>query len=394
MPTMDWLLSPVSREEFFDSFFEKQHCIISRSDPEYYRSILGIGDLDSLLGSHLLKAPDDIAIVQADRDIASTEFLDSSGNSDARKVVRQFVEGATIIFSRAHLRIPALRRLCTSLSHELLTRAQTNIYVTPKNSQGFKPHWDTHDVLVLQVSGRKTWSLYNTHIELPLRGQTFKGEAEYVGEMTSTFVLNPGDIAYIPRGLVHSAQASEETSVHITTGLVSFTWADYLLQGVSEAALGNIELRKSLPADFLEEAFQHSKGKESILARLELANQFIASSFSGRYFQEELFAAAPPCFDDLLIQSSNLSDITPDWTVRLRQGSVISIKQNGETLELSFCDNTIELPAFTLESLNAALSGTSIKIRNLPGTLDEGGKVVLVKRLVKEGLVQATLKEF
>ena len=39
---------------------------------------------------------------------------------------------------------------------------------------GFKAHFDTHDVFVLQIEGCKRWTLYDTPIELPLRGQEYK----------------------------------------------------------------------------------------------------------------------------------------------------------------------------------------------------------------------------
>jgi ribosomal protein L16 Arg81 hydroxylase len=33
--------------------------------------------------------------------------------------------------------------------------AQTNIYLSPPNAQGFGTHFDSHDVFVLQVAGSK-----------------------------------------------------------------------------------------------------------------------------------------------------------------------------------------------------------------------------------------------
>jgi ribosomal protein L16 Arg81 hydroxylase len=37
----------------------------------------------------------------------------------------------------------------------------------------FKPHYDTHDVLVLHVVNSKRWTTYGTPIEPPLAGQGF-----------------------------------------------------------------------------------------------------------------------------------------------------------------------------------------------------------------------------
>ncbi|WP_420461677.1 JmjC domain-containing protein [Candidatus Palauibacter sp.] len=43
-----------------------------------------------------------------------------------------------------------------------------------RRTQGFRPHWDTHDVSVLQVVGSKRWRLYDggrlaPHVPVPCR---------------------------------------------------------------------------------------------------------------------------------------------------------------------------------------------------------------------------------
>ena len=48
---------------------------------------------------------------------------------------------------------------------------QANSYYTPRRSQGFAVHHDTHDVFVLQVAGEKHWRVYDPLLELPLKAQ-------------------------------------------------------------------------------------------------------------------------------------------------------------------------------------------------------------------------------
>ncbi len=65
----------------------------------------------------------------------------------------------------------------------------------------FGAHWDDHDVLVLQVHGRKCcWFCYGKRDAYPMKGAlaaTKIGDAE---ELLWSEVLEPGDIPYIPRG--------------------------------------------------------------------------------------------------------------------------------------------------------------------------------------------------
>ncbi len=89
-----------------------------------------------------------------------------------------------------------------------------------------------------------------------------------LGEPTSEFVLKAGDCAYVPRGMVHDASTSGEgPSLHITCGLIVKTWAEVILEAVSEVALSEVEFRRSLPPGFAHRDFDRTQA-EAIFARL------------------------------------------------------------------------------------------------------------------------------
>ncbi|MGO7984355.1 JmjC domain-containing protein, partial [Rhizobium johnstonii] len=69
----------------------------------------------------------------------------------------EFAAGATIVLQGLHRLWPPLIDFTRLLIDDLGHPAQVNAYVTPASSQGFDPHYDTHDVFVLQVSGEKHW---------------------------------------------------------------------------------------------------------------------------------------------------------------------------------------------------------------------------------------------
>ena len=96
--------------------------------------------------------------------------------------------------------MPTLARLCVALGRRFSSRVQTNVYLTPPDTQGFTPHWDTHDVFVLQISDAKRWSIYDTKERLPLRGQRFEPGTP-PGDVSDEFELGPGSAVYLPRGL-------------------------------------------------------------------------------------------------------------------------------------------------------------------------------------------------
>src|SRR5207244_4951821 len=110
--------------------------------------------------------------------------------------------------------IPTLASFCRNLEKEFTFPFQTNVYLTPAHAQGAAYHYDTHDVFVLQVVNSKRWRIYGTPVESPLASQEFDSALHRQGELTLQFELEPGDVAYIPRGILHEAQSGEDVSLH------------------------------------------------------------------------------------------------------------------------------------------------------------------------------------
>lgn len=105
--------------------------------------------------------------------------------------------------------------------HFGLSHVSCNLYLTPSNASGFESHWDWMDVIVVQMSGEKTWSLWKEPT-LPLSTATLKREPELhenQAERYSDLRLGQGDILYIPRGTLHNASTGSSESLHLTFGI-------------------------------------------------------------------------------------------------------------------------------------------------------------------------------
>ena len=102
---------------------------------------------------------------------------------------------------------------------------QANAYVTPPSSRGFSAHYDVHDVFVLQLAGRKHWTIHAPVLARPAArpavgtavGRGGRGRAS--SEPAIDTVLEPGDALYLPRGWLHAATALGEVSAHLTVGI-------------------------------------------------------------------------------------------------------------------------------------------------------------------------------
>ncbi len=94
------------------------------------------------------------------------------------KVLAALADGSTLVLQALHRTWPPLVDFGSRLAEELGHPVQINAYITPPQSQGFAPHHDVHDVFVLQVSGRKHWTVHAPVVEDPLSNQPFDGFKE------------------------------------------------------------------------------------------------------------------------------------------------------------------------------------------------------------------------
>jgi lysine-specific demethylase/histidyl-hydroxylase NO66 len=170
-------------------------------------------------------------------------------------VLRLFADGSTVVLQGLHRLWPPLIEFADQLAADLGHPTQVNAYITPPSSRGFSPHYDVHDVFVLQVAGEKHWTIHEPVLRDPLRTQPWNDRATEVAaaaerEPVIDAVLEPGDALYLPRGYLHSARALGEISAHLTIGVHSVTrWAaaESALDLVAGLAAEDPQLRGSLP---------------------------------------------------------------------------------------------------------------------------------------------------
>ena len=381
-----WLIDPLPAAEFERDYYEQRLAHIRREASPYYAELLSVADLDNVLGTHAASYPD-IKLVRGDGDVDAGGYTNDAGRIQPLEVARLFDDGATVIFNQLHKRVPALAHLCVALGRRFSSRVQTNVYLTPPDAQGFAPHWDTHDVFVVQVSGTKRWSIYDTKVRLPLRGQRFE-RGTPPGDVTDEFELGPGSAVYLPRGLMHSARSTDEPSLHVTLGLTAFTWAEFLVESVTAAALEEEPLRRNLPREFAREGFPAAERERLFGEKMA----FVLSRFDPeavwRRFTDEVLATDVPLFTDLLSDRLRGDRLTPRSRVTRRVGLLTEVVKEGETCLLRFCGRELRLPAGVWPALRFTTTAEEFAVEDLPDCLDEQGKLTLVARLVREGVLQ------
>jgi hypothetical protein len=220
--------------------------------PAHHAGLLSIADLDAFLATDAACEPR-VSMADSGRRgsaaVPPEEYLREDGRVDLPGLFHAFDRGATLVVSRFHELHPALMRFCRGLEQVFLHGVQANIYLTPPGAQGFRAHYDVHDVLVLQVVGEKRWRIWpGQPVPQPTWRTPWPGGIEPEGE-AETLTLRPGDSLYVPRGVMHdaAAQDGDEPSLHVTVGLLDPSFATVLRLAVDLLEENEPALRQSFP---------------------------------------------------------------------------------------------------------------------------------------------------
>lgn len=385
--SFEWLIDPILPSTFYSEFYEKEPLLIERQDASKWTSLLSIDVIDHYLATTTPCHPD-VFLVDAARDLKPDDYAFPAshppGRIDLPRAYQLFASGATISLSQMQERVAPLAQLCRAMEQTFSSHFQTNIYLSPPNAQGFKTHFDSHDVFVLQVSGSKIWTLYDTVISLPLRGQAFDPEKHTAGPPTREFQLNAGDLFYCPRGLFHSARSTDESSLHITLGLIGKTWADVMIEAVSEICLATPALRANLPPGFATPGFDLNEAAANFRAEFETVARDVEFAPILQRMAEDFITSRRPdlygCLQEIdapLMLESKVAP-RPDLNYLMREAD--------EKIVILFGASEISFPGFVRDALDFALRHGPFTVSDLPQLEDEE-KLVLVRRLLKEGLL-------
>ena len=136
--------------------------------------------------------------------------------------------GATLVLNRFDERFATLRELCAEVADFTNAETLANGYATFSTTGGFGMHWDTHDVMAVQLIGRKRWKVYQPTFQHPLPEQKSMQHHEGMPDTpVLDIVLEAGDMIYVPRGWWHNAIPIGET-FHIAIGIHGPTMLDYI----------------------------------------------------------------------------------------------------------------------------------------------------------------------
>lgn len=379
------LIEPLGVNEFLRDYYEKKPLLSPSNNCRNFGDLISLEKLDHLLATSELP-PASIDMARSKPPISKANFTFKSGNIDRGAVVRHYQSGATIIFPQINLAIDELANFCRNLEFELSCKVQTNVYLTPRNSQGFKTHYDDHDVFILQIHGKKNWNLYQQAVEKPFRGEPFDSSEHEAGKLNLNFTMEPGDCLYIPRGYMHDAtNVGSEPSLHITVGLLVKKWADLMLEVLSEVALNNSEFRESLPVGFAKKDFDNSNARTDFRKLVEtFANE---ADFDNVFnmFKQEYYRTRKPNLKGALMQSS--VGMEAGTSYRLRKNFQFAIKSEGEQTVVACAGGDLKFSVSAEVGLRFILEGNSFDRDHFSDLPNDEGKEI-IEKLIAFGVIE------
>jgi ribosomal protein L16 Arg81 hydroxylase len=299
----------LSRQEFFDSYFE-QRCLFKKAAvsssivdfPEVDRIVYGWDPADPTLRLYLKGA------------VPQSEYLESWDDVDGRrarivpaKIRALLSSGATLVLDRIERKIPAIGQICCEVGELVSQQVCANAYIAFGGEGTFGKHWDTHDVLAIQLIGTKRWRVFAPTHQLPLRCQTSKyHKAECPDAPVFEVDLSRGDALYLPRGWWHEVlPLPNEESLHISIGIHTLRAIDYLLWFSKRVLPEYLPSRVTVGPNAANQSAL--KPLLKILERELLRNQHIDT-----FLQEH--RAPPPCLSGSFLPRRPLS--TADFPAR------------------------------------------------------------------------------
>jgi hypothetical protein len=311
------------------------------------------------------------------------------GLVDPARAFDLFADGATIVLQSLQRSWAPLGRFCRQLERELAHPVQANAYLTPAGAAGLAAHHDTHDVLVLQVAGHKHWVVHEPLVDAPLRHQRAARAAAAGQPVLFEAELGPGDVLYLPRGFIHAARAQASVSLHLTIGVLAHTVADVVHDLVRRALDADPGLRRSLPIGAARD--------EALLADLVAATGASLAASAGAVdpgpvaadLARRLTPGRRPSLEGQLQQIAGLAAISDTTCVRRRHGSTWRCEASADELRLVLADRTVHLPVPLRPALDRLADGDPVAVRDLADLLDGPSRLVLVRRLVREGALVA-----
>ncbi|HWZ95152.1 MAG TPA: PqqD family peptide modification chaperone [Opitutaceae bacterium] len=280
-------------------------------DPARFKRFWAEWEIDAI--ARFTLAPSDAArfrLVSRGQTLSPKLYTDRAGDFRAEAFHQLRSGGASLALGSFEDYSNLALALSRRLEAEFRCPVQVNLYVTPGGGQGLGSHVDPHDVLVLQVTGQKTWLIH---------------EGADPGSSSAETTLAPGGWLFLPKDIRHDVRnLGPEVSVHLTVGFHPLTWGEAFDRAWRRARAEQPEMNAPLRVG--DEA---SDVPEQMMTRLKGRLKFADVREEAEAYYARFPALAAPVPAEHVAARADLDAIGEDTSLVWRDDALLSAGAGG-----------------------------------------------------------------
>ncbi|WP_225547364.1 cupin domain-containing protein [Chromobacterium violaceum] len=345
------LVSGISEQDFFANYWEKKP-INFPAPLDKVLNLYNIDHFEQQLSKSDIRYPTVALALNGKRvDPKAFTYTRKVGGVlvddlvDVPTVYRLWDEGHTIILHSLQYSAPSLSDWIQSLEARLQHPVQVNAYLSPPTkTQGFGVHYDTHDVFIVQIEGRKHWRIWKDPAYPPPLAHESRPKDPSIenGPLLIDKIIEPGEVLYIPRGWYHEARAVESSSLHLTIGVLLLRRIDGL-KAIFDKIISDItkstndSWRLALSTGYLEGSeLEFMSLRDEVVNRIH--DEWSVSSIAKRFHE----IARP--FPHTSLRERHSLHINPTTKLKVVSRRAPHIVQDGSNLKLKYSGQELSLP--------------------------------------------------
>jgi hypothetical protein len=178
--------------------------------------------------------------------------------------------------------------------------------------------------------------------------------------------------------------------LHVTLGVKPILWAEVVDDAVQKVIEREVALRRSLPPGFASDPALFDACVAELRRILESTLQQISAEAAMRHARSRSELAMQPSLRGHLCDLDQLRQVDLQTVVAVRRESNPTLTVNDDYAYIGFHGKRVRLPRHTERTLQFLLDVSSFSAAELPADLDDTSRLLLVRRLIQEGLLVRT----
>jgi hypothetical protein len=142
--------------------------------------------------------------------------------TDKGFINRELEKGAALLLEGVDILDPDISTFVARVEKALPCSLCNSVaFFSQRGNEAYDGHVDSDDVLVIHISGKKAWNIYEPQ-QRRYEGTTHLGK-EQLGPRIKQVTMRPGDALYLRAGVPHVCETLADHSLHLAFDLVDTT---------------------------------------------------------------------------------------------------------------------------------------------------------------------------